>query len=69
MPPSMMMITINLPVIIAMVAKMSIIVVVTNDGGHHHRVRCSAQTPSTLSEVETRKETVMIRTQQRSSFN
>jgi len=43
MPPSMMTITINLPVIIAMVAKMSIIVVVTNDGGHHHRLRCSAQ--------------------------
>jgi hypothetical protein len=42
MPPSMMMITINLPVIIAMVAKMSIIVVVTNDRGHHHRLRCSA---------------------------
>jgi hypothetical protein len=43
MPPSMMMITINLPVIIAMVAKMSIIVGVTNDRGHHYRLRCSAQ--------------------------
>ncbi len=39
----MMMITVNLPVIVAMVAKMSIIVGVTNDGGYHHRLRCSAQ--------------------------